>query len=644
MKSRARKLLAAFAVLALLLTINSRISTALAQGTAFTYQGQLQNNGALANGTYNLEFSLFNVATGGSAVAGPVTTNGVIVTNGLFTVTIDFGGAAWNGDTNWLLISVETNGGGSFTTLSPRQEVTPTPYAIFAEGANAAGLSGTVPAGDLNLTGVSGSGLVGLNASDLTSGTVTAARLPSDVAYTDVNQTFTADNTFSGPGQSLIIDGGPISTSLFTGLGLQYYASGEGAIMSSFNDGFGYLTFYTKQGSGFPIVQQMQIDKWGGVHIDQQGVNTGEIDSSSTNGVGLTFGIASGEGIASQRQLGTTAKNQYGLDFYTDFAKRMSITQSGFVGIGTQTPVNSSDTQLGLYSPTTNGYDGMWIETGVGGIPFYGYSEGGSFTAWTEVNGQNGNAWELYNDGFWLTVTPSGDVGINTTTPSENLEINGTSRIDNYDIYMRGAGDYNHGLGYREYVNGSSIYIDGPFLYGYNAGCLGTSDPDTAALTWSYTGDVWISNNCSVASLTIRGGADLAEPFPISQAQLEMPPGSVVVIDDQHPGHLKLSDESYDTRVVGVISGANGIHPGIQMQQQGLMEGDKNVALTGRVYVRANATYGAIRPGDFLTTSPTPGCAMKVTDHLKSEGAVLGKAMTGLSEGQGMVLVVVTLQ
>jgi len=116
------------------------------------------------------------------------------------------------------------------------------------------------------------------------------------------------------------------------------------------------------------------------------------------------------------------------------------------------------------------------------------------------------------------------------------------------------------------------------------------------------------------------------------------------VIDEANPGQLKLTDRPYDTRVAGVISGANGIHPGIQMQQQGLLEGGKNVALTGRVYVQADASNGAIKPGDLLTTSGTPGRAMKVSDHVRAQGAILGKAMTGLLHGQGMVLVLVTLQ
>ena len=77
----------------------------------------------------------------------------------------------------------------------------------------------------------------------------------------------------------------------------------------------------------------------------------------------------------------------------------------------------------------------------------------------------------------------------------------------------------------------------------------------------------------------------------------------MVVIDEANPGQLKLTDRPYDTRVAGVVSGANGIHPGIQMQQQGLLEDGKNVALTGRVYVQADTSNGAINPA---ICSPLP--------------------------------------
>ncbi len=140
MKIRVQNLFVALALLALLSTINSQLSTLHAQGTAFSYSGQLQNNGSPASGTYNLTFSLFNTNAGGTAIAEPITNNAVVITNGLFTVLIDFGAGVWNGQTNWLQIGVESNGISGFTPLSPRQELTPAPYAIYAE--NAGGLPG----------------------------------------------------------------------------------------------------------------------------------------------------------------------------------------------------------------------------------------------------------------------------------------------------------------------------------------------------------------------------------------------------------------------------------------------------------------------------------------------------------------------
>lgn len=120
--------------------------------------------------------------------------------------------------------------------------------------------------------------------------------------------------------------------------------------------------------------------------------------------------------------------------------------------------------------------------------------------------------------------------------------------------------------------------------------------------------------------------------------------GSVVVIDDEHPGRLKRSKSAYDTRVAGIISGANGINPGISLHQEGVVEGGQNVALSGRVYVQADASGGAIQPGDMLTTSDIPGHAMKARDRERAQGAVIGKAMSSLEEGRGFVLVLVTLQ
>lgn len=141
--------------------------------------------------------------------------------------------------------------------------------------------------------------------------------------------------------------------------------------------------------------------------------------------------------------------------------------------------------------------------------------------------------------------------------------------------------------------------------------------------------------------LTITGGADIAEPFKMSEAGL--PKGAVVIIDEENPGQLKLSTEPYDRRVAGVISGAGGVSPGLSLSQRGVMDGDQQVALTGRVFVQADTSNGPIKPGDLLTTSAKPGHAMKVTDHARAQGATLGKAMSALDERAGLVLVLVTL-
>ena len=97
--------------------------------------------------------------------------------------------------------------------------------------------------------------------------------------------------------------------------------------------------------------------------------------------------------------------------------------------------------------------------------------------------------------------------------------------------------------------------------------------------------------------------------------------------------------------MAGVVSGAASVEPGMIMSQSGtLADGEFPVALTGRVYCWADASEGAIQPGDMLTTSVIPGYAMKASDPERSHGAVIGKAMTSLEDGRGLVLVLVNLQ
>jgi hypothetical protein len=154
------------------------------------------------------------------------------------------------------------------------------------------------------------------------------------------------------------------------------------------------------------------------------------------------------------------------------------------------------------------------------------------------------------------------------------------------------------------------------------------------------------------SELQITGGADFAENFDVNVAEAaeaaittKVAAGMVVSIDPADPGKLALSTQAYDRRVAGIISGAGGVKPGMILSQEGTLANGKHpVALSGRVYCWVDASQGAIEPGDLLTTSSTPGHAMKVTDSAKAQGAIIGKAMTGLKEGKGLVLVLVTLQ
>ncbi len=165
-------------------------------------------------------------------------------------------------------------------------------------------------------------------------------------------------------------------------------------------------------------------------------------------------------------------------------------------------------------------------------------------------------------------------------------------------------------------------------------------------------GDVGIGTTSPAAKLDVNGttrtqvlevtGADVAEKFPVSD---KVEPGLVVEIDPENAGQLRLARGAYNRRVAGVVSGAGGLAAGAVLGNLPGHEDAPPIALSGRVWVRCDASNGAIQPGDLLTTSDTPGHAMKVTDYPRAQGAIIGKAMTALAEGErGLVLVLVSLQ
>jgi N-acetylneuraminic acid mutarotase len=166
MKNQKSNLIRCAGCALLLITLNFQLSAA-PLGTAFTYQGKLVSGGNAANGIYDFTFAVWNAASGGAQQGAAFATNTVPVTNGYFVVTLDFGPGVFPGDSRWLEIWVRTNGVVGFTTLTPRQQLTPSPYAIMATSAS--NLLGTLPAAQL--TGTVGNGQLANSSVTVSAGT-----------------------------------------------------------------------------------------------------------------------------------------------------------------------------------------------------------------------------------------------------------------------------------------------------------------------------------------------------------------------------------------------------------------------------------------------------------------------------------------
>lgn len=259
--------------------------------------------------------------------------------------------------------------------------------------------------------------------------------------------------------------------------------------------------------------------------------------------------------------------------------------------------------KAGVYGNCPDGY-GIEGYTHSGEAAVYGHS----------INGRGG--WFESNTSAVYAYT-SAQAGVAVNARAEGAESVAVQAISEYNA-LTARGGWN-----------AAKFVGDVRVYGYSSSKLVFHVDDDTGIT-------------SVDVLHIAGGADLAENFAVS-GQTE--PGMVVEIDPERPGQLRIASGAYNRRVAGVISGANDLGVGMVLGNLPGVENAQPIALSGRVWVHCDATSGAIVPGDLLTTAERPGHAMAVRDFECAQGAVLGKAMTALAEGEtGMVLVLINLQ
>lgn len=222
-------------------------------------------------------------------------------------------------------------------------------------------------------------------------------------------------------------------------------------------------------------------------------------------------------------------------------------------------------------------------------------------------------------------ITSNGNINLGTPNSETGVTFTNSNRADlRFDgttlKLLAGTG-----TGVMSNTNGINITTSG------NIG-IGTTTP---------VGKLQVIGTLRTSVLQVTAGSDLAENFEFAETVI---PGMVVAIDPQNAGKLIIARGDYNRRVAGIISGANNLSAGMLLPDLTENSNSNPVALSGRVWVYADATKNPIKPGDLLTTSETPGNAMKVTNHKKAKGAIIGKAMTGLESGKGLILVLVSLQ
>jgi hypothetical protein len=680
----------------------AEISEAAPMGTAWTYQGRLMDANGPADGLYDLQFTLYDDANTiiGNKIGSDANWPDVDVIDGYFTLVLDFNDPnAFTGDARWLEVVVrpgDSNDANDFVALVPRQEVTPTPYALYAKTAGGdndwvvsgssmysipgkVGIGTTTPQASLEVTNNGSSHAIW----------VSTSKIPVYALRTANSGTWPA---IAGDSNSLVggasgIRGRILSTSpggLSAGVyGFNYGTGSNGVGVRGHHDGSGAGVHGKAAGStGTGVHGEVTGSEGRGVYgyaSNSAGLVNygGYFEAAGSDGMGV-YGKATHSGPAKNYggYFEAAGNNGYGV-FGTATGSFTGSTAYGGYLTGDNDGTGSS---YGLYSKA--------IGTGGKNYGVYGYATGGT-SNYAVYGNVSGSLTSVKYAGYFVGGANyfQGNVGIGTTSPNGKLHIQhtdtavvnigGNGDTDKAQLGLFEDSDFGQETGIRLEYDGVSNRLNFvEYVVGNKGNVLLTIERDGGVLVTS--GDDIVAGNgggilvsgggkinlmdengngpiisldptqgnrkITTPTLVITGGSDLAEPFDIAGSEA-VKPGMVVAIDAEHPGQLRIAKNAYDRTVAGIVSGANGINPGLTMQQEGTVaDGSLPVALSGRVYCRADASYGPIQPGDLLTTSDTPGHAMKVIDNNRAQGAILGKAMTSLESGKGLVLVLVSLQ
>lgn len=459
-------------------------------------------------------------------------------------------------------------------------------------------------------------------------------------------------------GQSLGIQGGAPATDGVFGLGLNgvhgqaAVAGGSGVLGESYlgqngvhgksatAGGNGVLGEHSGDGKGVTGTSQQGSGVYGttsaAVFAGVEGVNIG-------GGTGVSGFSQSGVGVLgwSEKKAGVSGTSAGYDGVHGESQSPQHAGVSGSNSSGGSGVWGSSNSGHGVYGQTASQLDGSAGLCGVNtGKGFGVYGEGDGNTA---VVGKSTN----FNGGWFESSQAEGVRGV-SHNPNHGAVVGICDKANGIGVYgfcddgsknLSGTGvfgDSSLGEGVHGQTNSPTMAgVAGIMLnpQGTGAGVYGESRGQGPA--GYFKGNVVVTGDVALVN------QDCAEDFNISLAD-EIEPGTVMVI--QEGDVLQMSHCAYDKRVAGVISGAGTLKPAIVLGKQSSQNKRMPVALLGKVYCKVDAHYSAVDVGDLLTTSSTPGHAMKATDPTRAFGAVIGKALEPLNTGQGLIPILVALQ